>query len=90
VFNAAESSRGEPGHDDRKFSEGILRFTVHSISWRAAAGGVRQLEPRRASGAVKDVKAAVETRNSGTRAVRAGISLKLCQKYWGKRHVIDD
>ncbi len=35
VFDAAQSSRGEPGHDDRKFLEAILYFTVHNISWRA-------------------------------------------------------
>ncbi len=35
VFNAAQSSRGEPGHDDRKFLEAIHYFTVHSIMWRA-------------------------------------------------------
>ena len=34
VFDAAQSSRGEPGHDDRKSLEAIHRFTVHSI-WRA-------------------------------------------------------
>jgi transposase len=35
VFDAAQSARGEPGRDDRKFLEAILYFTVHSISWRA-------------------------------------------------------
>ena len=35
VFDAAQSSRGEPGHDDRKFLEPIHYFTVHSITWRA-------------------------------------------------------
>ena len=35
VFNAAQSSRGEPGRDDRKFLEAIHYFTVHSITWRA-------------------------------------------------------
>ena len=35
VFNAAQSSRGEPGYDDRKFLEAIHYFTVHSITWRA-------------------------------------------------------
>ena len=35
VFDAAQSSRGEPGHDDRKFLEAIHYFTVHSITWRA-------------------------------------------------------
>ena len=34
VFDAAQSSRGEPGRDDRKFLEAILYFTVHNISWR--------------------------------------------------------
>ena len=28
VFDAAQSSRGEPGHDDRKFLEAIHCFTV--------------------------------------------------------------
>jgi hypothetical protein len=32
VFDAAQSSRGEPGHDDRKFLESIHYFTVHSLS----------------------------------------------------------
>src|SRR3954452_3645681 len=32
VFDAAQSSRGEPGHDDRK---ALHYFTVHSITWRA-------------------------------------------------------
>ena len=35
VFDAAQSSRGEPGHDDRKFREGFHYFRVHSITWRA-------------------------------------------------------
>jgi transposase len=35
VFDAAQSSRGEPGRDDRKFLEAILYFTVHNITWRA-------------------------------------------------------
>ena len=35
VFDAAQSSRGEPGHNDRKFLEAILYFTVHNITWRA-------------------------------------------------------
>ena len=35
VFDAAQSSRGEPGHDDRRFLEAILYFTVHNITWRA-------------------------------------------------------
>jgi transposase len=35
VFDAVQSSRGEPGHDDRRFLEAIHYFTVHSITWRA-------------------------------------------------------
>ena len=35
VFDAVQSTRGEPGHDDRKFLEAIHYFTVHSITWRA-------------------------------------------------------
>ena len=35
VFEAAQSNRGEPGHDDRRFLEAIHYFTVHSITWRA-------------------------------------------------------
>jgi transposase len=35
VFEAAQSNRGEPGHDDRKFLEAVHYFTVHSITWRA-------------------------------------------------------
>src|SRR5262245_50557947 len=35
VFDAAQSSRGEPGHDDRKLLEAIHYFIVHSITWRA-------------------------------------------------------
>ena len=35
VFDAAQSSRGEPGHDDRKFLEALHFFTVHNITWRA-------------------------------------------------------
>ena len=35
VFDAAQSSRGEPGHDDCRFLEAIHYFTVHNISWRA-------------------------------------------------------
>jgi len=38
VFDAAQSSRGEPGHDDRKFLEAVHYFTVHSITWRALPG----------------------------------------------------
>jgi transposase len=35
VFDAAQSSRGEPGRDDRKFLEALHFFTVHNITWRA-------------------------------------------------------
>ncbi len=35
VFDAAQSGRGEPGHDDRKFLEALHYFTVHNITWRA-------------------------------------------------------
>jgi len=35
VFDAAQSSRGEPGHDDRKFLEAVHYFAVHNITWRA-------------------------------------------------------
>jgi transposase len=35
VFDAAQSSRGEPGHDDRKFLEAVHYFTLHNITWRA-------------------------------------------------------
>ena len=35
VFDAAQSPRGEPGHDDRKFLEAVHFFTVHNITWRA-------------------------------------------------------
>ena len=35
LFDAVQSRRGEPGHDDRKFLEAIHYFSVHSITWRA-------------------------------------------------------
>ena len=35
VFDAAQSRRGEPGRDDRRFLEAILYFAVHNITWRA-------------------------------------------------------
>ncbi len=35
VFDAVQSRRGEPGHDDRKFLEALHYFTVHNIPWRA-------------------------------------------------------
>jgi transposase len=35
VFDAAQSARGEPGRDDRKFLEALHFFTVHNICWRA-------------------------------------------------------
>ena len=35
VFDAAQSRRGEPGHDDRKFLEALHYFTVHNLTWRA-------------------------------------------------------
>lgn len=35
VFDAAQSRRGEPGDDDRKFLEALHYFTVHNITWRA-------------------------------------------------------
>ena len=35
AFDAAQSNRGESGHDDRKFLDAVRYFTVHSISWRA-------------------------------------------------------
>ncbi len=39
VFDAAQSRRGEPGHDDRRFLEALYYFTVHSITWRALPSG---------------------------------------------------
>ena len=33
--DAVQSSRGQPGRDDREFLEAIHYFTVHSITWRA-------------------------------------------------------
>jgi transposase len=35
VLDAAQSERGEPGRDDRKFLEALHYLTVHSITWRA-------------------------------------------------------
>ena len=35
VFDAAQSSRGEAGRDDRKFLAALHYFTVHNITWRA-------------------------------------------------------
>ncbi len=35
VFDAVQSRRGEPGHDNRKFLEAIHFFTLHNITWRA-------------------------------------------------------
>lgn len=35
VFDAAQSCRGEPGHNDRKFLEAVHSFTVHNLAWRA-------------------------------------------------------
>ena len=35
VFDAVQSRRGEPGHDDRKFLEALHYFTVHNVTWRA-------------------------------------------------------
>ena len=35
VFDAAQSRRGEPGHDDRGFLEALHFFTVHNLTWRA-------------------------------------------------------
>ena len=39
VFDAAQSSPGEPGYDDRRFLEALRYFTVHSITWRAHPNG---------------------------------------------------
>lgn len=35
VFDAVQSRRGDPGHDDRKFLEALHFFTGHSVTWRA-------------------------------------------------------
>src|SRR3954471_9478126 len=35
VFDAVQSRRGEPGHDDHKFLQAIHFFTLHNITWRA-------------------------------------------------------
>jgi transposase len=35
VFDAVQSKRGEPGHNDRRFLEAIHFFTLHNITWRA-------------------------------------------------------
>lgn len=34
VFDGAQSRRGGPGHDDRKFLEAERYFTAHNITWR--------------------------------------------------------
>jgi len=41
VFDAVQSRRGEPGHDDRKFLEAIYYFAVHNVKMACAAGGIR-------------------------------------------------
>lgn len=35
IFDASQSARGEPGHNDRKFLEALHYFTVNNITWRA-------------------------------------------------------
>jgi transposase len=35
VFAAAQSRRGQPGQNDRKFLEALHFFTVHNLTWRA-------------------------------------------------------
>jgi hypothetical protein len=35
VFAAAQSCRGQPGRNDRKFLEALHFFTVHNLTWRA-------------------------------------------------------
>ena len=35
VFAAAQSRRGQPGRNDRKFLEALHFFTVHNLTWRA-------------------------------------------------------
>jgi transposase len=35
MFDAAQSSRGEPGHDDRKFPQAVHGLAVHNITWSA-------------------------------------------------------
>ena len=35
VFGAAQSRRGQPGRDDRKFLEALHFFVVHNLTWRA-------------------------------------------------------
>lgn len=35
MFDAAQSSRGEPGLDDREFLDALHWFTEHGITWRA-------------------------------------------------------
>jgi transposase len=35
VFDAVQSRRGEPSHDDRRFLEAVHYFVVHNITWRA-------------------------------------------------------
>ena len=46
VFDAAQSRRGEPGHDDRKFLEAVHYFTVHNITWRALPAEFGEVEQR--------------------------------------------
>lgn len=35
VFDAAQSRRGEPRRDDRRFLEALHYFTFHNLTWRA-------------------------------------------------------
>ncbi len=46
VFDAAQSRRGEPGHDDRRFLEAIHYFAVPQHHLACVAGPVRKLEQR--------------------------------------------
>ena len=46
VFDAVQSSRGEPGRDDRKFLEAIHYFTVHKHYRASVAERIWQLEQR--------------------------------------------
>ena len=46
VFDAAQSSRREPGHDDRKFLEALHYFTVTQHNLACAPERIRQVEQR--------------------------------------------
>jgi hypothetical protein len=73
VFDAAQSRRGKPGHDNRKFLEGVHYFTVHNITWRGLPSAVGNWNSVKSLATATPISRAIATPRRLGRAPRDGL-----------------